>query len=220
MATTAATPAGKLMTPDVDRVDDSTDLEGPEKERDSNGEAPSGDELDPAGTAEETRAESTPKTAARWLLVAGLVVLVVLAALVGWLSYRAHQSSAAQHQRELFVQVGRQGAVNLTTIDWQHADSDVDRILDTATGSFHDDFASRSQPFIDVVKQSKSTTVGTITEAGVESESGDSAQILVAVTVKTSNAAAPEQELRSWRMRVGVQKVGADVKVANVEFVP
>jgi Mce-associated membrane protein len=207
MATTAATPAGKLMTPDVDRVDDSTDLEDPEKERDSNWEAPSGDELDPAGTAEETRAGSTPKTAARWLLVTGLVVLVVLAALVGWLSYRAHQSSAAQHQRELFVQVGRQGAVNLT-------------ILDTATGSFHDDFASRSQPFIDVVKQSKSTTVGTITEAGVESESGDSAQILVAVTVKTSNAAAPEQELRSWRMRVGVQKVGADVKVANVEFVP
>ena len=39
MATDAAAPAGNLMTPDVDRVDDSTDLEDPEKQRDSNGEA-------------------------------------------------------------------------------------------------------------------------------------------------------------------------------------
>jgi len=206
----------------VDDTDlDDTEIDDTEIETDgdSNGDAPSGDDLDPASTAEEAKAGSTPKTAARWLLVAGLGMLV-LAALVGWLSYRAHQSSAAQHQRELFVQVCRQAAVNLTTIDWQHAESDVDRILDTATGSFHDDFASQSQPFIDVVKQSKSTTVGTVSEAGVESESGDSAQILVAVTVKTSNAAAPEQDPRSWRLRIGMQKIGSDIKVSNVEFVP
>lgn len=220
MGTAAATPVGKLISPDVDRVDDGADREDPWSEDDPDREAASGSELNPASTVGDTKAGSTPKRSTRWLLISGLGILVVLAALVGWLSYRAHQAAAIQHQRELFVQVGRQGAVNLTTIDWQHADSDVERILDSATGSFHDDFARQSQSFIDVVKQSKSTTVGTITEAGVESESGDSAEILVAVTVKTSNAAAPEQEPRSWRMRIGVQKVGAEVKVANVEFVP
>ena len=86
-------------------------------------------------------------------------------------------------------------------------------------GQFHDDFAKRSQPFVDVVKQAKSTTVGTITEAGLESETADSAQVLVAVTVTTSNAGAPQPDPRAWRMRISVQKVGDQAKVSNVEFV-
>ena len=118
------------------------------------------------------------------------------------------------------VQVARQGALNLTTIDWQRADADVQRILDSATGEFYDDFAKRSAPFIKVVKEAKSTSTGSITEAGLESEAGDSAQVLVAVAVKTSNVGAPDQQPREWRMRIAVQKVGDVMKVSNVEFVP
>ena len=153
-------------------------------------------------------------------LIAGLVVVVALAALTGWLGFRAYQSHRADQQRNLFLQVGRQGVLNLTTIDWQEADADVKRILDSATGTFYDDFHNRSAPFIEVVKQAKSKSVGTVTEAGLESESDSAAQVLVAVSVKTSNAGAAEQEPRAWRMRISVQKVGADAKVANVEFVP
>jgi Mce-associated membrane protein len=116
--------------------------------------------------------------------------------------------------------VARQGALNLTTIDWQHAEADVHRILDGATGEFYDDFAKRSQPFIDVLKQAQAKTVGTITEAGLESETSDSAQALVAVSVQTSNAGEVEQVPRAWRMRINVQKVGDQVKVSNVGFVP
>ena len=68
--------------------------------------------------------------------------------------------------------------------------------------------------------KAKSTTVGTITEAGLESETAGTAQVLVAVTVKTSNAGAPEQDPQAWRMRISVQKVGDQAKVSNVEFVP
>ena len=118
------------------------------------------------------------------------------------------------------MQVARQGALNLTTIDWQRADADVQRILDSATGEFYDDFAKRSAPFIKVVKEAKSTSTGSITEAGLESEAGDSAQVLVAVAVKTSNVGAPDQQPREWRMRIAVQKVGDVMKVSNVEFVP
>jgi Mce-associated membrane protein len=62
--------------------------------------------------------------------------------------------------------------------------------------------------------------VGTVTEAGVESESADQAQLLVAVSVQETNAGAAQQQPHGWRMRVTVQKVGNDVKVANVGFVP
>ena len=156
----------------------------------------------------------------RLALVIGLVVVVALAGLAGWLGFRAYQSHQADEQRKLFVQVGRQGALNLTTIDFHRADADVQRILDGATGKFYDNFSQRSQPFIDLVKRAQSKSVGTVTEAGVESMSGDEAQVLVAVTVKTSNVGAPEPDPRLWRMRLSVQKVGNEAKVSNVEFVP
>ena len=142
----------------------------------------------------------------RWATLFGLAVVVALSVLVGWLGFRVHQSQKAEAQRSQFLQVARQGALNLTTIDWQHADADVHRILDGATGEFYDDFAKRSQPFIEVLKQAKATTVGTITEAGLESEAADSAQALVAVSVQTSNAGEAEQVPQAWRMRIDVQK--------------
>jgi Mce-associated membrane protein len=144
----------------------------------------------------------------RLALVLALIAVLALGGLVGWLGYRAYEARAAQQQRNLFVQVGRQAAVNLTTI------------LDSATGSFYDDFQKRSPAFIEVVKQAKAKSEGTVTEAGLESESGDQAKVLVAVTVKTSNAGAPDQQPRAWRMRINVQKVGGDAKVSQVEFVP
>jgi Mce-associated membrane protein len=156
----------------------------------------------------------------RTALLAGIGIVAVLGGLVGWLGVRAERSHNAQIQRGLFLQVGKQAAINLTTIDWQQADRDVQRILDSASGAFRDDFTARSRPFIDLVKQSQSTTVGTVTEAGLESESGNSAQVLVAVTVRTSNSADRQQDPRSWRMRIAVEKAGDGVKVSNVQFVP
>jgi Mce-associated membrane protein len=53
----------------------------------------------------------------------------------------------------------------------------------------------------------------------LESATENEAQVMVSVSVKTSSAAVPQQDPRSWRMRIVVQKVGDDVKVSKVEFV-
>jgi Mce-associated membrane protein len=159
-------------------------------------------------------------SATRLVVIVGSVAVVAVSGLIGWLGLRAYQSHQAQQQRNLFVSVGRQGALNLTTINYSQVDADVKRVLDSSTGAFYDDFLKRSQPFIDVVKQAQAKTVGTITEAGLESQRGDQAQVLVAVSVRTSNAGAADQPPRLWRMRITVEKVGRDVKVSNVGFVP
>jgi Mce-associated membrane protein len=156
----------------------------------------------------------------RLATMVGLAIVLALAATVGWLGFRAYQSHQAQEQRQLFVQVGRQCALNLTTIDWQHADADVQRVLDSATGQFYDQFSKRKQPFIEVLKKAQSKSVGTITEAGLESDSGDKAQVLVAASIKTSNLGADDQPPREWRMRISVEKSGDEVKISNVAFVP
>ncbi|HEV7578982.1 MAG TPA: Mce protein [Mycobacterium sp.] len=192
--------AAEVQTEDAEDYDDAVDADVDD---------------DPKDVATEKKSISPVRLAT----VLGVVVVVAVTALAGWLGFRDYQAHQAQAQRALLIQVGRQGALNLTTIDWQHADTDIQRILDSATGTFYDDFSKRSKPFIDVVKKAQSKSAGTVVEAGLESQSGDEAQVLVAVSVKTSNAGAAEEEPRHWRMRISVKKVGDEAKVSNVEFV-
>lgn len=152
----------------------------------------------------------------------GAIGALLVGGVCGWHGYQAYQAGRLQAQDAVFVQAGRQAALNLTTIDYTEADADIRRILDSATGTFHDDFQQRSQPFIDLVKQTQSKSEGTITEAALESQHPDQANVLVAVSVKTSLGAAPQQDapIRAWRMRIGLQLVDQVAKVADVQFVP
>jgi Mce-associated membrane protein len=213
------------MAIDSDQAIESLDADEVPKE-DIVTENADGDDLD-ADSPADSSSSGDPRLAmrGRWtarkqLVAAATVVVMALSGVVGWLGYHAIEASNSAAKTAQMVETGRQGALNLTTIDWEHADADVERILASASGAFYDDFAQRSQPFIDVVKQTKSKSVGTIAEAGLESMSGDGAQILVAVNVKTTLQGATETAARSWRMRIGVEKNGDEMKVSNVEFVP
>lgn len=202
------------------------ELEEPKAEprtEDAPDESPSPD--NPLPHSEGTEDEDTGKV--RWAagraLRVSLAIVVAFAGfggLIGWLGYRAYQSHQDQLQRNLFLQIARQGALNLTTINYTEVEADVQRIVDSTTGTFRDDFTKRSPSFISVVKQAQSKSQGVINEAALESEQGNTAQVLVAVTVNTSLAGVAEQQPRAWRMRIVVQKVDDGVKVSNVEFVP
>lgn len=177
--------------------------------------------------AEDTAAQETEKpvqqrfSGTRGLIAAGLVIVAGLAGLSGYLGYRAQETREARSQHSEFLQVARQAAINLTTISYTEVDADIQRILDSATGAFRDDFQKRSGPFVEVVKQVQSKSEGTVSEAGfLLPEARDHAQVLIAVSVKTSTAAAPEQEPRRWRLRLDLQKTNDGAKVSNVEFVP
>ena len=177
--------------------------------------------------AEDDAGHDTKKRVPKWVsripspIAVGVAIIVALLGLGGWLGFRVHQDDQVQAQRNLYVPVARQTAINLTTIDYSEVDADIKRVLDSATGAFHDEFQNRSQPFVEVVKKVQSKSEGTISEAGVLSYTKDQARVLVAVAVKTSMAGAPpDQEPRRWRMRLTVDKTGDSAKVSNVEFVP
>ena len=220
MARHASAPEAELITApsELEHEDDGDANSDADDQDAADGHGEPDDTTDDAGKPRRLRLRvaHTPVTQAA---IFGIAALIVLCGLVGWLGMRTYQSHQVAQQRELFLQSGRQVALDLTTVDFNRVDSDVARILDSATGQFHDDFQRRSGPFADVVRKAQTTSVGTVTGAGVESVDGDAAQVLVALQVKTSNAGG-EQPPRSWRMRLSVQKVGDDVKASNVQFVP
>jgi Mce-associated membrane protein len=175
------------------------------------------------GGENQVRAQSLARrrvSATTAAVALGAAAVLTLGGFGGWLGYRTLENGQEQMARDELIDAARQGAVNLTTIDFNDVEADIQTILDSSTGTFRDDFQMRSGPFIDVVKQTESISEGTVTAAGVETYEGDQALVLVAVSVKTSNNAEPEQQPRSWRMRINVHKVDDDIKVADIQFVP
>lgn len=148
-----------------------------------------------------------------------LAALLVITGLGARFEYLIRQDQQVEQQRDLFLQIAREAALNLTTIDYARVQADIQRVLDTSTGPFYDDFRTRSTAFADFVTKSQSKTQGTVTESGIESITGDSARVLVAVSVNVSNIGATKQEPRNWRMRIDVRRNGDTVKLSNVGFV-
>jgi Mce-associated membrane protein len=172
------------------------------------------------GPTTNTKTRALPRRTGLAVKIAGgCLIVAALAGVSGWQAYHAYHARAAHQQRDLFLRVASQGAVYLTTIRYIEVDTDVQRILDSSTGTFHDDFQTRAQPFVEIVRKAQSTSQGTVTAAALASGTGDQASALVAVSVKTSTSAAPQHERRAWRMRITVQKVGDTAKVSDVQFV-
>jgi Mce-associated membrane protein len=161
-------------------------------------------------------AVARPRPPRRRAAAAGLAVLLVVS---GWLGWRDIQIRRAEGVRSQVLEAARAGMVALTSIDHDRVDDGVQRILDASTGGFRDDFAQRAEPFKDAARKAQSTSVGTVSEAGVESVDGEQGRVLVALTVMTSNRGVPEQQPKAWRTRVTVTKDDGRFKVAAVEFV-
>jgi Mce-associated membrane protein len=148
------------------------------------------------------------------LLVAGLMAAVTL------LLLRLGDENTAEDGRQSALRTARQVAMDLTTVSKDSAQQDVDRLMNSATGSFRDQFAQQADVFRKVVSQAGVTSKGMVTEAGVSSVDGDTAVVLAAVSATVHNSDAPAGEQRQYRMRMHLQRDGDRWLVSDLEFVP
>ena len=133
-----------------------------------------------------------------------------------------HQQASAERQRGAeFAAAARQGVINLMSIDFTSAKDSVQRVLDSSTGNFRDNFLETSDDFVKAVQAEKITTKATVNDAAVESMTGDTAVVLVSATSVREGAKAPkdQQQPRVWRVVVTMQLDNGQPKVSGVEFV-
>jgi Mce-associated membrane protein len=150
---------------------------------------------------------------------AAVVAIVGLLGASGWMAWQ-HRHVVKERQRAAaYIATARQGVINLTSLDFNKAKEDVQRVLDSATGEFKDDFQKRAEDFTSVVKDSKAVTEGSVAATAVESMNKDSAVVLVLANERVTNIAGAKDQPRTFRFRVSVVHEGDDLKVSKVEFV-
>ncbi|HET9874321.1 MAG TPA: hypothetical protein VFQ37_00945 [Mycobacterium sp.] len=185
----------------------------------------------PAAEADETDtrpadAEQPPRSRLhkpRPATVLAAVAVFSICALLGVSGYIAMQHhGAVQHQQRVaaFTAAARQGVINMTSLDFHHVEEDVQRVLDSSTGDFKDDFERQAADFTTVVTKSQVVSEGTVNLAAVESMDSDSAVVLVSATSHVTNSAGAKEEPRIWRLRVTVAKEGDQIKMSKLLHVP
>lgn len=160
-----------------------------------------------------------PSLSVAWKAAVILLICAFVAA-SGYMMWNRHEVTERNQRAANFVAGARQGVVNLTSMDFNKAKEDVQRVIDSSTGPFHDDFQARAKDFTTVVEQSKVVTQGTVNAAAVQTMNGDFAVVLVAATSHITNAAGAKDEPRNWRLKVTVKNDGGQYKMSNVEFIP
>jgi Mce-associated membrane protein len=210
-------------TPVAEAAEDTVETPEPTETAEAADDAEQPEEAEPAEDA-EPEAEST-KPARRWLTVssvltaAAIVAICALLGTSGWMAWRHHQVVKQRQDAAAFVATAKQGIVNLTSLDFHKSKEDVQRILDSGTGEFKDQFQKTADDFAAVVKDTNAVAEGSVTAAAVESMSNDSAVVLVLSNERITNSAGAKDQPRTFRFRVSVAREGDQLKLSKVEFV-
>ncbi len=201
---------------DVDETGGQTEPEAAEVEASEGAvEAVELDADDTADPAVKSRWRRLPRPT--WKGIAATVVVLCTVALLtvsGYMIWNHRQAEKLQQQNAEFA------AVTLMSLDFHQAQEDVERIIDSSTGGFKDDFEQQAADFVKVAQDSKVITEVTVNSTAVESMTDDSAVVLVAASSRVTNTSGANQEPRAWRLSVGMQRVDGQIKMAKVEFVP
>lgn len=148
------------------------------------------------------------RPAGSWLPAAVLgVVLAVLLVAIGWLVWDRVSSDddADGSSYDAAVAVARQEAVNFFGLDYEEADSSLDRVLNLATGDFADQYAAKRNDVRKNVVANKVAMTPTIPDEGasVEYVGDDEVWVLVAVTVDTTvGSSKPETTYNRARLKL------------------
>lgn len=176
------------------------------------------EEPEPSAASVPARIRRLPKVATA-LTAAAILAICALLGASGYMMWHHHTVTAQRQQDAAFAAAARQGVVNMMSLDFHKAKEDVQRVIDSSTGEFRDDFQKRAADFTSVVEQSKVVTEGSAKTTAIESTGKDSAVVLVLANERVTNSAGAKEEPRSFRLRVTVARDGDQIKMSKVEFV-
>lgn len=222
-------PDDEDLSPDLKDDDQQSDNESTSGHRvtEDNGmdkDAPEKVRGTPANTAGDGLSDGGVERRGRGfgLMVVAAVTVVLMAGVAAtWAGVSWNTGRSLDKARSDAVAAAREEAVNLTSINFRHADRDVRNVLDHATGEFASLFQQNMDSYAKIVKDGQVVTTGNVVGAGVESSNENSARVLLAVQSKVQNKQVPAGEARGYRMVASLNKQpDGEWRVGRVEFLP
>ncbi|MFD9667553.1 hypothetical protein ACFWAY_39130 [Rhodococcus sp. NPDC059968] len=150
-------------------------------------------------------------------VLGALLISLLVGTSVLTISLRAGQAEAERN--ELIIRTAHEVVGNLVTLNHESAQSDMDRITSSSTGTFRDQFTDAGGTFASVLSDGQVDSIGEVKEAGLVSADDSGAVVLAAVSSNVKNSAAPQGEERVYRMKVSLSKIDGAWLVSDVEFV-
>ncbi|CAL9461514.1 MULTISPECIES: hypothetical protein [Streptomyces] len=150
------------------------------------------------------------------VLTALAVLLTGLASYFGLQLYQRHQED--RRHRDVLA-AARQMTVNFTSIDYRHYERDGENVLKGATGDFREQFAAQTEELTKLVAENKSVSKGHVLEAGVVRADERSARVLVVADSRVTNTAAPEGQVRNYRLQLDLVHEDGRWLTSDIEFV-
>jgi Mce-associated membrane protein len=148
------------------------------------------------------------------------VTVVVALAVVAVLIHRDISSNKDDEtQRKLAISAADQQVLDLTTLDYQGIQAQLDRMRNRTTGDFKRQFEGILTTFAQVVVKDKITAKGTIAASGLETMSAKKATVLVASSADVASVSSKQSSKRTYRFKVTLALVGGKWLVAGMEFV-
>jgi Mce-associated membrane protein len=194
------------------------------------------DANDTDGVAVEESAGEAKPASARWAglrrrvlgppgrksLAVVMAVILICTSLgtSGYVVWYHRKTVDERHRAAEFAAAARQSAITLMSIDADKARDDLQRIIDDTTGPFRDKMLVTANSLVEAVEKSKVSTKGTVQAVAVESMTADSAVVLVTTKAEVANPGKTKPPPRTWRIVMGLQRDGGQLKMSRVEFLP
>ncbi|MGW4117170.1 hypothetical protein [Nocardia sp. NPDC004711] len=151
--------------------------------------------------------------------VVALFSTLVLIGSGGLFYYHQQHADDLSARRAEYIQVAKQAYLDMVTVKADTAGPDLDRLFAVAGGGLKDDLAANKDSYKKVFEQMKVQSSGKIISAAIESDSADSAKVLLLAQQTVSNAASNGPMQKDYRFRVTVNRSGGTVTASSWELV-
>lgn len=151
------------------------------------------------------------------VVVAALVVIVGLGALAVITVRTTGHRSAGSASRNTVSAVGGQLAVDFTSFDYRHLNSDFTATARRATPGFAKTYLAQSRSVASVIAKAKAVSSSQVVATGVKSISPTNAVVLVALNDVTRNTQSPKGTTQYFRMEVDLVRQGGQWLASQVE---
>lgn len=151
------------------------------------------------------------------------VLLVVCIGLIGVgvsLAVQRHYQSNDEHQKAQVLQAARAEVLALTDISATTTDKEIGVLLAGMTAHLKGQFAPQADAFRQAMITNKVQSHGRVVATGVTAISDRSATVIVAAAATVSNSRTSGTQDRSYRLKLGLEKVSGHWLVDSMEFVP